>query len=84
MNVVGGILGSLMGESTAVQKARLHDASEGAKDLTNLIKKRKLVAEKRPHDTHSDLNTDSGEKGEEVCGSASSGKRVRITNGDAE
>ena len=40
-NPLSGILGSLLGESPAAQKARLDEASKGAKDLTNLIKRRK-------------------------------------------
>ena len=40
-NPLSGILGSILGESPAAQKARLDEASEGAKDLTNLIKRKK-------------------------------------------
>lgn len=40
-NPLSGILGSLLGESPAAQKSRLDEASKGAKDLTNLIKRRK-------------------------------------------
>ena len=40
-NPLSGILGSILGESSAAQKARLEEASKGAKDLTNLIKRKK-------------------------------------------
>lgn len=40
-NPLSGILGSVLGESPAAQKARLEEASRGAKDLTNLIKRKK-------------------------------------------
>lgn len=40
-NPLSGILGSILGESPAAQKARLEEASKGAKDLTKLIKRKK-------------------------------------------
>lgn len=40
-NPLSGILGSILGESPAAQKARLEEASKDAKDLTNLVKRRK-------------------------------------------
>lgn len=42
-NPLSGILGSILGESPAAQKARLEEASKGANDLTNLIKRKKPV-----------------------------------------
>ena len=41
LNSLSGVLGSVLGESPAAQKARLEEASKGAKDLTKLIKRRK-------------------------------------------
>ena len=38
---LSGILGSILGESPAAQKARLEEASKGAQDLTNLVKRKK-------------------------------------------
>ena len=40
-NPLSGLLGSMLGESPAAQKARLEEASKGANDLTSLIKRRK-------------------------------------------
>ena len=44
-NPLSGILGSILGESPAAQKARLEEVSKGAKDLSNLVVKRKKPAE---------------------------------------
>ena len=38
-----GILRSLLGKSPAAQKAGLDEASKGANDLTNLVKKKKRI-----------------------------------------
>ena len=40
-NPLSGILGSILGESPEAQKAKLEEASEGATDLTNLVKRKK-------------------------------------------
>ena len=40
-NPLSGILGSILGESPEAQKARLEEASKGANDLTNLVKRKK-------------------------------------------
>ncbi|KAF2154934.1 hypothetical protein K461DRAFT_217226, partial [Myriangium duriaei CBS 260.36] len=39
--VIGGILGQLLGESAADQKARIAEATKGANDLSGLVKKKK-------------------------------------------
>ena len=44
-NPLAGILGSMLGESPAAQKARIEEASKGANDLTGLVKKKKQVAD---------------------------------------
>lgn len=44
-NPLSGILGSILGESPAAQKARLEEASKGATDLSNLVVKRKKPVE---------------------------------------
>ncbi|MCJ1395143.1 hypothetical protein MMC18_008024 [Xylographa bjoerkii] len=38
---LSGILGSILGESPEAQKARIEEASQGAQDLTNLVRKKK-------------------------------------------
>ena len=40
-NPLGGILGSLLGETAAQQKARIADATKGANDLTGMIRHKK-------------------------------------------
>lgn len=40
-NPLSGILGSILGESPAAQKARIEEATKGAHDLTNLVKRKK-------------------------------------------
>ena len=44
-NPLAGILGSMLGESPAAQRARIEEASKGANDLTGLVKKKKSAAE---------------------------------------
>ena len=44
-NPLAGILGSMLGESPAAQKARIEEASKGANDLTGLVKKKRFAAE---------------------------------------
>lgn len=46
-NPLSGILGSILGESAAAQKARVEEATKGAHDLTNLVKRKKPVSEGR-------------------------------------
>ena len=40
---VNGILGSILGESSAAQKARLEEASKEATDVTKLVKRKRLA-----------------------------------------
>ena len=40
-NILGGILGSLLGESQAAQKAKIAEATKTANDLTGLIRHKK-------------------------------------------
>ena len=40
-NPLSGILGSILGESPEAQKARIEEASKGANDLTQLVKRKK-------------------------------------------
>ena len=42
-NPLSGILGSILGESSEAQKARLEEAATGANDLTNLVRKKKTT-----------------------------------------
>ncbi|MCJ1439097.1 hypothetical protein MMC27_008488 [Xylographa pallens] len=40
---LSGILGSILGESPESQRARIEEASQGAQDLTNLVRRKKPV-----------------------------------------
>ena len=40
-NPLGGILGSMLGESAAEQKTRIAEATKGANDLTSLTRRKK-------------------------------------------
>lgn len=42
---LGGVLGSILGESPAEQQARLEEAKKGANDLSGLVRKKKPAAE---------------------------------------
>ena len=46
-NPLSGILGSILGESAAAQKARIEEATKGAHDLTNLVKRKKATSDGR-------------------------------------
>ncbi|KAI9878724.1 MAG: hypothetical protein M1830_010684 [Pleopsidium flavum] len=46
-NPLSGILGSILGESPAAQKARIEEATKGAHDLTNLVKRKKPTSDGR-------------------------------------
>ena len=62
---LSGILGSILGESPEEQKKRLEEASKGANDLTNLVKRKKrspsheVAAEKEPVSTNGKRKADS-------------------------
>ena len=42
-NPLSGILGTMLGESSETQKARLEEASSRANDVTNLVKRKKQL-----------------------------------------
>ena len=62
---LSGILGSILGESPEEQKKRLEEASRGAKDLTNLVKRKKrspsheVAVEQKPITTNGKRKADS-------------------------
>lgn len=81
---LGGILGSILGESPAAQKARLEEASKGAKDLTNLIRRKKpatgeasKASERYSIQGNGKRKVDFKDDVEEV----SSGKKAKISDG---
>lgn len=83
-NPLSGILGSILGESPAAQKARLEEASKGANDLTNLIKRRKPVEGEASKASELDGIQSNGKRKvdfKDEVEEASSGKKAKILDG---
>ncbi|KAI4238843.1 MAG: hypothetical protein LQ349_000813 [Xanthoria aureola] len=86
---LGGILGSMLGESPAAQTLRLDEASKGAKDLSNLVKRKKPTAETTtPTPREEDVSKANGSKRkvefvEEVV-EVGTGKKARLSDGNEE
>lgn len=86
---LGGILGSILGESPAAQTLRLDEASKGAKDLSNLVKRKKPTAETTtPTPGEEDVSKANGSKRkvefvEEVV-EVGTGKKARLSDGNEE
>ena len=74
-NPLSGILGSILGESPAAQKARLEEASKGATDLTNLVKR------KKPAETEVQANGKRKVELSEEVEEVGLGKKAKITDG---
>ena len=83
-NPLSGILGSILGESPAAQKARLEEASKGATDLTNLVKRKKPAETEASRTAETEVHTngkrkvDFAQEMEEV----GTGKRAKISDDD--
>ena len=60
-STLGGILGSILGESADVQKARIEQVTKGANDLTGLVK-RKRPTSGETSDPAQDSNVNSSNK----------------------
>ena len=86
---LGGILGSMLGESPAAQTLRLDEASKGAKDLSNLVKRKKPMAETTPptpgeEDVYkANCSKRKVEFVEEVV-EVGTGKKARLSDGNEE
>ncbi|KAL8985713.1 MAG: hypothetical protein Q9205_000664 [Flavoplaca limonia] len=82
-----GILGSMLGESPAAQSLRLDEASKGAKDLSNLVKRKKPTADPTPTIGEEDISKTNGKRKvgfvEEVV-EVGTGKKARLSDGDEE
>lgn len=61
-NSLNGILGSMLGETPAAQKARLEEASERATDLTNLVKRKRPAGSEPSVSMETDLSQISGKR----------------------
>ena len=83
-NPLSGILGSILGESPAAQKARLEEASKGANDLTNLIKRRKPAEGEASKASELDGIQSNGKRKvdfRDEVEEGSSGKKAKILDG---
>ncbi|KAI4156092.1 MAG: hypothetical protein LQ341_000067 [Variospora aurantia] len=80
----GGFLGSILGESPATQREKLTEASRGAKDLSNLVKRKKLsidvVSELAENDSTKDGSKRKVEFVEEVV-EVGTGKKAKLSDG---
>ena len=86
-NPLSGILGPILGESPAAQKARIEEASKDANDLTSLVKRKKPTNDAFGEATESSLMTSNGKRkvgfSDEVV-NAGMGKKVKLTEKDEE
>lgn len=81
-NPLGGILGSILGESPAAQKARIEEAAKGANDLTGLVRKKQPATSKQPQANgaaaaEGAAPTSTKRKAEDD-GEGESGKKVKV------
>ncbi|KAH0559387.1 hypothetical protein GP486_004100 [Trichoglossum hirsutum] len=74
---LGSILGSLIGESPAEQRARLEEASKNANDISNLVRRKKNVSEKEESNAENVING-NGKRKVESPEVEASGKRARV------
>lgn len=84
---LGGILGSILGESPATQQERLDEAAKSATDLSSLVKRKKPVAHTDFVTAEAD-NVSAGSKrkvefAEDVVDSGT-GKKVRMSGDTKE
>ena len=83
-NSLSGILGSVLGESPAVQKARLEEASKGAKDLTNLVKRNKPAESEASNASEPHRKQGNGKRKvdfRDEVGELGLGKKAKISDG---
>ena len=69
-NPLSGILGSILGESPAAQKARVEEATKGAHDLTNLVKRKKPASDGKRDIDKSPATNGNGKRKVEFAGEA--------------
>ncbi|KAL8795598.1 MAG: hypothetical protein Q9182_007515 [Xanthomendoza sp. 2 TL-2023] len=84
---LSGILGSILGESPAGQQARFDEASKGAKDLSELVKRKKHTTNTTSETTKEDPAKTNGKRKveflEEVV-EVGTGKKARLVDNDEE
>jgi len=80
-NSLSGILGSILGESPAAQQARIEEATKGAHDLTNLVKRRKPTSDGRQDVARNTAVNGSGKRKVEFTDDVEevgTGKKVKV------
>ncbi|KAL9611966.1 MAG: hypothetical protein Q9167_003406 [Letrouitia subvulpina] len=87
-NPLSGILSSMLGESAISQQAKLEEASKGAKDLTELVVKRKKTGTEAHHSTQETNSPRTGDKKKfdfvEAEAEAGTGKKPKVAEEDGE
>ena len=86
-NPLSGILGSILGESPAAQKSRLEEASKEAKDLTNLVKRKKASNVPSPQPAADDPAKTNGKRKvefDEETVEVGTGKKAKLEDGGQE
>lgn len=77
----------MLGESPAAQTLRLDEASKGAKDLSDLVKRKKPIADMTPTAGEEDVSKANGKRKvefvEEVV-EVGTGKKARLSDGNEE
>lgn len=84
-NPLTSILGSILGESPAAQKARLEEVSQGAQDLTSLVKRKRPAESESSKTTDRDSNMIIGKRNNSLAmevEEVSTVKKARISDGD--
>lgn len=83
LNPLSGIMSSILGDSPAAQKAKLEQASIGAQDLTNLVKKKKPAGNVGSEPTHPDETSTHGKRKVDLVDQAEeggTGKMARLSD----
>lgn len=84
-NPLSGILGSLLGESAAAQKARIEEASKDANDLTGLVKRRKASNAPSPQPSADGSAKTNGKRKvdfDEQTVEVGTGKKAKLEDGE--
>lgn len=76
---LGGILGSLLGETPAAQRARIEEATRGANDLTSMVRQKK-----KPASVETSAGTNGAAGGVKASPVATNGRVTRGKRAAAE
>lgn len=87
-NPLGGILGSMLGETPAQQKVRIEQATKGANDLSGLIRKKPAKPAAKLDAATSTSESSSKRKAEDAAGEQTrekgKGKKVKFDDTPAD